>query len=49
MKFSFKLLEKVKNQTGVSAVIVAIVLTMLIGFSALGVDVGHMYLTRNEL
>jgi hypothetical protein len=49
MKFSSKLLEKVKNQTGVSAVIVAIVLTMLIGFSALGVDVGHMYLTRNEL
>lgn len=49
MKFYFKLLEKVKNQTGVSAVIVAIVLSMLIGFSALGVDVGHMYVTRNEL
>jgi hypothetical protein len=49
MKFYFKLLEKVKNQTGVSAVIVAIVMTMLIGFSALGVDVGHMYLTKNEL
>jgi len=49
MKFYFKLLEKVKNQAGVAAVIVAIVLTTLIGLSALGVDVGHMYVTRNEL
>ena len=49
MKFSFKLLEKVKNQAGVSAVIIAIVLTMLIGFVALAVDVGYMYLTKNEL
>jgi Putative Flp pilus-assembly TadE/G-like len=49
MKFSFKLLEKVKNQAGVSAVIVAIVLPMLIGFGVLAVDVGYMYVTKNEL
>ena len=49
MKFSFKLLEKVKNQAGVSAVIVAIVLPMLIGFGALAVDVGYMLVTKNEL
>jgi hypothetical protein len=49
MKFSFKLLEKVKNQAGVSAVIIAIVLPMLIGFGALAVDVGYMYVNRNEL
>jgi len=49
MKFSFKLLEKVKNQAGVSAVIVAIVLPMLIGFGALAIDVGYMCVTKNEL
>jgi hypothetical protein len=49
MKFSFKLLEKVKNQAGVSAVIIAIVLPMLIGFGALAVDVGYMCVTKNEL
>ena len=49
MKFSFKLLEKVKNQAGASAVIVAIVLPMLIAFGALGVDVGYMCVAKNEL
>ena len=49
MKSYFKIFEKVKNQAGVSAVIVAIVLTMLIGFTALAVDVGYMYVTKNEL
>jgi len=49
MKFSFQLLEKVKNQAGVSAVIIAIVLPMLIAFGALGIDVGYMYVNRNEL
>ena len=49
MKSYFKLFKKVKNQAGVSAVIVAICLTMLIGFTALAVDVGYMYVTKNEL
>ncbi|MDL1980014.1 MAG: pilus assembly protein TadG-related protein [Deltaproteobacteria bacterium] len=49
MKFSFKLLEKVKNQAGVSAVIIAIVIPMLIALTALSVDVGYMYVTKNEL
>ena len=49
MKFSFKLLEKVKNQAGVTAVIIAITLPMLIGFGALAVDVGYMCVTKNEL
>ena len=49
MKSYFKLFERVKNQAGVSAVIVAICLTMLIGFTALAVDVGYMYVTKNEL
>ena len=49
MKSCFNFFEKVKNQAGVSAVIIAIVLTMLIGFTALAVDVGYMYVTKNEL
>ena len=49
MKSHFNFFEKVRNQAGVSAVIVAIVLTMLIGFTALAVDVGYMYVTKNEL
>ena len=49
MKSYFKLLEKVKNQAGATAVIVAITLPMLIGFTALAVDVGYMHVTKNEL
>ena len=49
MKSYFNFFEKVRNQAGVSAVIVAIVLTMLIGFTALAVDVGYWYVTKNEL
>ena len=49
MKSYFKIFEKVKNQAGVTVVIIAICLTMLIGFTALAVDVGYMYVTKNEL
>lgn len=38
-----------KNQKGVSAVIVAILLAMLVCFAALAIDVGYLYVTRNEL
>jgi hypothetical protein len=37
------------NQQGVSAVIIAICLIMLVGFIALAIDVGHLYVARNEL
>ena len=49
MKSFFKIFEKVKNQAGVTAVVVAIVLPMLIAFGALGVDVGYMCVAKNEL
>ncbi|MGD9054166.1 MAG: pilus assembly protein TadG-related protein, partial [Desulfobacterales bacterium] len=42
-------ISKVKNQSGVSAVVVAIGLVMLLGFAALAIDVGYLYSTRNEL
>ncbi len=37
------------NQKGVSAILVAILLPVLIGFAALAIDVGYMYTTKNEL
>ncbi len=37
------------NQRGVSAVIVGICLLMLVSFVALAIDVGHLYVVRNEL
>ena len=49
MKSYFKIFEKVKNQAGATAIIVAITLPMLIGFGALAVDVGYMCVTKNEL
>ena len=39
----------IKNQQGVSAVVVAIALVALLGFAALAIDVGYLYATRNEL
>jgi len=49
MKSYFKIFKKVKNQAGATAVIVAITLPMLIGFTALAVDVGYVHVTKNEL
>ena len=42
----FKLL---RNQRGVSAVIIALLLVVLLGMAALAVDLGYLYVTRNEL
>ncbi len=41
--------HRLKDQRGVSAVIVAIVLAVLIGFAALAIDIGYLYATKNEL
>ncbi|MDT8380432.1 MAG: TadE/TadG family type IV pilus assembly protein [Desulfotignum sp.] len=37
------------NRKGVSAILIAIILPVLIGFAALAIDVGYMYTTKNEL
>lgn len=37
------------NQRGVSAIIIAIAIVMLFSFAALAIDIGHLYLVRNEL
>jgi len=40
---------KFKDQRGVTAVVVAIVISMLMGFVALAVDIGYVAATKNEL
>lgn len=49
MKRAFTPGQIVNDTEGATAVIVAICLTMLIGFAALAIDVGYLYATRNEL
>jgi hypothetical protein len=49
MKARHQFIHRLKDQRGVSAVIVAIVLALLIGFGALAVDLGYLYATKNEL
>ena len=49
MKTCHILISKCKDQRGVTAIVVAIALVMLIGFVALGVDIGYVVATKNEL
>ena len=42
-------LSKVIDQKGVVAPMVAVFLTVLIGFTALAIDIGYYMVTRNEL
>jgi Flp pilus assembly protein TadG len=46
---SRNLYSRLNNQRGVTAIIVAICLIMLVGFIALSIDVGHLFVARNEL
>jgi hypothetical protein len=49
MRTHRQLISTIKNQHGISAVLTAIMLVMLIGFAALAIDIGYLYSTRNEL
>ena len=42
-------IERVKDQRGVTAVMVALLMVILIGVAALAVDIGHLLVVRNEL
>jgi Flp pilus assembly protein TadG len=44
-----RLRKKLKDQSGVTLVFVALTLFSLVGFSALAVDLGYLYIVRNEL
>lgn len=46
---TLQLTGKMRDQKGISAIMVAVLLTMFIGFAAMAVDVGHVMVTRNEL
>ena len=39
----------IKDQKGAVVAIVAVCLVIFVGFTALAVDIGHLYVVRNEL
>jgi hypothetical protein len=49
MKARHQLIARIKDQSGVTAIVVAIVIPILIGITALAVDIGYVMATRNEL
>jgi len=49
MKIYNQFISKIKDQRGATAVIIAIAITMLMGFVALAVDIGYVATTKNEL
>lgn len=48
MKTEFKI-DLSRNQKGATIILVAVLMTLLIGFSALAIDVGYLYVARNQL
>ncbi len=44
-----RLLKKIKDKNGATAVIVALMIVVLIGMTALAIDIGHLYVVDNEL
>ena len=49
MKLAKIIKSKFKDQSGVTAIIVAVSMVMLLGFVALAIDIGYLYTTKNEL
>ena len=49
MKRNRQLISKFKDQRGVTAVVVAIVITVLLSIAAMAVDIGYVAATKNEL
>jgi Flp pilus assembly protein TadG len=49
MKRLFRDVQAAMNQRGAAAILVALVLVVLVGFTALAIDVGHLVVARNEL
>src|SRR4030042_7094866 len=42
-------LKRITNQVGAPAILVGLLMVTFIGLAALAVDIGHLYLVRNEL
>ena len=49
MKIRHELIARIKDESGVTAILIAIVLVVLIGITALAVDIGYVATTKNEL
>ena len=49
MKLAQIIKSKFKDQSGVTAVVAAVSMLMLLSFLALAIDVGYLYATKNEL
>jgi hypothetical protein len=49
MERLFHELQPAMNQRGAVAILVAVALVVLVGFTALAIDVGHLVVARNEL
>jgi hypothetical protein len=49
MKAFFTFTAPIKNERGISIVLVVILILVLLGFAALAIDYGHLYVVRNEL
>jgi Flp pilus assembly protein TadG len=49
MKIRRRFILKIKDRRGVVAIVVALIMTVLIGFVALAVDTGFLFATKNEL
>ena len=41
--------ERITNQAGATVILVGLLMVIFMGFAALAVDIGHLYLVRNEL
>lgn len=44
-----QLFKRLRSQQGATAIIVGLMMVVFIGFVALAVDIGHLYVVRNEL
>ena len=49
MNLGFLKFNNVNNDRGVSALLVTVLVLLLLGFVSLGIDVGYLYVVRNEL
>ena len=49
MKSLLRLISQLRDQRGVTVIVVALAIPVLVGFTALALDIGHLYVVRNEL
>jgi len=42
-------LKALTDQRGVTAIVIALVMVLFVGVAALALDIGHLYLVKNEL